>query len=208
MAGAPTLLETLSGDSRRHFDAVCAALDAGGIAYAVEPRLVRGLDYYRRTVFEVTSGGLGAQNAILGGGRYDGLVEELGGPALPGFGFAIGLERLVSLVPADRVAPEGPEVCVVALGGSLAGALPLAETLRDAGVRVLAPLAERPMGAQMKRAARAGARFALFVGEEELARGTFGFKDLASGEQADLPLEAVVERVAAARAAMEEETDA
>ncbi len=189
---APDVLAHLGEPARAHFDAVRAGLEASGIPYRVDRRMVRGLDYYQRTVFEVVAGGLGAQNAILGGGRYDGLVAELGGPDVPGFGFAIGMERLISLVPSGQVPGERVDVAVVTLGpeGFAAGA-GMVRRLRRAGLRVVTPLLERPLGAQMKRAGRSGARFALFVGKDELAAGRFGFKDLASGEQVDATLDDV-----------------
>ena len=193
---APDVFEYLGSGARLHFDAVLAGLDGYGIPYRVDRRMVRGLDYYQRTVFEVVAGGLGAQNAILGGGRYDGLVQDLGGPDVPGFGFAIGMERLISLVPVDRIPQERTDVAVVTLGpdGFEAGA-DLVHRLRQAGLRVMSPLQERTLGAQMKRAGRSGARFALFVGKDELATGRFGFKDLTSGEQIEATLDDVCRRL-------------
>ncbi len=142
------------------------------------------------------SSGLGAQNAILGGGRYDGLMEELGGPSLPGFGFAVGMERLILLLPEGRAPETRVDVLLVALGpDGFEGSVALAARLRAAGVTTLAPLVERPMGPQIKRADRVGARYAVFVGGEELARGRFGVKDLASGEQVELDETQLIERV-------------
>lgn len=193
---APEITAFLGEPAREHFDAVRGALDEYGIPYRIDPRMVRGLDYYRRTVFEVVTGDLGAQNAILGGGRYDGLVQDLGGPEVPGFGFAIGMERLISLIPEGRVPEDRADVAVVALGADgFAAAAGIARGLRTAGYRVLVPLCERPLGAQMKRADRARARFALFVGKDELARGRFGWKDLATGEQIEVDLDEAVRRL-------------
>jgi histidyl-tRNA synthetase len=156
---------------------------------------VRGLDYYQRTVFEVLSSGLGSQNSILGGGRYDGLVEELGGPSVPGFGFAIGLERLILLLPPDRGPSPRPDVLLVCLGEEgWRAAVGLARRLRAAGLSVTMPLVERPMGAQIKRAERLRARHALFVGLSELPAGRYGLKDLASGEQITVDEAGVVAR--------------
>ncbi len=181
---APTVLDHLCVGCAEHFDGVKTVLDGYRIPYRVDRRIVRGLDYYQRTVFEVLSSGLGSQNAILGGGRYDGLVEEMGGPAVPGFGFAIGMERLILLVPPDRGVAPGADVLLVCLGGEAwRAAIGMARRLRAAGVRVAMPLAERPMGAQLKRAERVRARYALFVGEGELAAGRYGLKNLSSGEQ-------------------------
>ena len=200
MDGAPTLLETLGSESREHFERVQRLLDGYGLRYRIEPRLVRGLDYYQRTVFEVLSGELGAQNAILGGGRYDGLVGELGGGDVPGFGFAIGLERLLLLMDPQRAPRRRPDVALVPLGeAGFAAAPAMAERLRDGDLSVLMPATTRPMGAQLKRATKAEARFAMFVGEQELAAGRFGLKDLGSGEQVDCSEQEVIERVHAGR---------
>lgn len=190
---APKALDFLSVEAGEHFAAVCSALDDYAIAYVVDPRLVRGLDYYQRTVFEITAGGLGAQNAIVGGGRYDGLVEQLGGPAVPGFGFAAGMERVIMAmregagIGDGRPAAPETDLAIIALGAagfSKAGIL--ARALRRQGLSVSVPTIERSLGAQMKRLERSGPRFALFVGEGEIARGRFGLKDLATGEQVEV----------------------
>ena len=195
LAAAPALLDMLCEPCAAHFAEVRRALRAYGVEHEIDPRIVRGLDYYERTVFEVIHDGLGAQNAVLGGGRYDGLVEELGGPPLPGFGFAIGLERLVLLLDPRRVPAVHPDLALITLGESAhARALQLAERLRDRGLRVAASLVPRPMGAQLKRADKLGARHALFVGEAELESGRFGLKDLASGEQREVTEEEIVRR--------------
>jgi histidyl-tRNA synthetase len=184
---APDVIGSLCGPCATHFDAVRETLDGFSIPYVVDPRLVRGLDYYERTVFEVVARGLGAQNALLGGGRYDGLVQELGGPAIPGFGFAAGMERLVLMMGESARANITSDLVLVGLGETgLRASVDLARKLRSRGLRVTMPLVERPLGAQLKRAVRVGARFALFVGEAELQRGRFGLKDLASGEQIEV----------------------
>jgi histidyl-tRNA synthetase len=184
---APRVIDHLSPESAAHFDAVRRGLDAYGIRYVVDPGLVRGLDYYERTVFEIVSGALGAQNALVGGGRYDGLVEEMGGPSVPGFGFAAGMERIVMVMSEEARAAAVPDAVLVALGDAGFAAVPsLARELRAAGISVVVPTTARPLGAQIKRAERIGARFALFVGEAELARGSFGVKDMGSGEQTDV----------------------
>jgi histidyl-tRNA synthetase len=196
LADAPTMLESLCAGCTEHFDRVRVGLDRFGIPFRVDSRIVRGLDYYQRTVFEVVAEGLGAQNAILGGGRYDGLVETLGGPQVPGLGFAIGMERLLGLVPDDRGHKPGTDVLVVALGAEgWDGAVDLTRRLRHAGVRAVVPLCERPMGAQLKRAGRLGARYALFVGVDELGSGRYGLKDLATGEQVALDEASVIRQV-------------
>jgi histidyl-tRNA synthetase len=198
LAEAPTMLDGLCGECRDHLDAVLVLLDRFGIPYRLDPSLVRGLDYYQRTVFEVVASGLGAQNAILGGGRYDGLVEALGGPSTPGIGFAIGMERLLAVVPPERGRKAATDVVVVTLGGQgWEGAIDLVRRLRAAGVRTLMPLRERPMGAQLKRADRLGARYAVFVGADELSAGRFGLKDLDSGEQVTVDEATLFERLGA-----------
>jgi histidyl-tRNA synthetase len=195
---APEMQDSLCAPCADHFASVRSTLDAFASPFVVDARLVRGLDYYQRTVFEVVSGGLGAQNALLGGGRYDGLVHELGGPAIPGFGFAAGMERLVLVMGARGSASVEADLLLVGLGESgFRGSVGLARMLRARGLRVAMPLTERPLGAQMKRAERLGARFALFVGQAELTRGRFGLKDLASGEQIEVDeagIEAAVRR--------------
>jgi histidyl-tRNA synthetase len=184
---APTILDHLSTDSAAHFAEVRRALDAYAIPYVVDARLVRGLDYYENTVFEILGEGLGAQNALLGGGRYDGLVEALGGPAVPGFGFAAGMERLVMAMGEAAAEPAGCDVLLVALGDAgFRAAVAMAQRLRARGLSVALPTTERPMGAQLKRAERLGAHFAAFVGEDEIAKGRYGFKNLATGEQVDV----------------------
>jgi histidyl-tRNA synthetase len=196
LAEAPSLLGTLCEDCERHFSEVRRWLEEFGVTYRVDGRLVRGLDYYRRTVFEVVCSGLGAQNAILGGGRYDGLVEELGGPALPGVGFAMGMERTAMLIPRQKVCRRRPTVAIVGLGreGWEEG-IRMAQRFRASGLAALTPLGERPMGAQLKRADRMGASHAVFIGQQELAQGKFGFKALETGEQVTLTEEEILARM-------------
>ena len=184
---APRLGGHLCEPCRTHFDRVCESLTAYEIPFRIDEGIVRGLDYYQRTVFEVTAAGLGAQSALLGGGRYDGLVQELGGPEIPGFGFAMGVERLLMAIDSDAIEPDVPDLALIALGPEGFAALPaLAERLRKAGVHVMAELRERPMGAQLKRANKAGARAALFVGAEELKNRCYGLKDLKTGTQREI----------------------
>jgi len=198
LSDAPAMLEMLCPECERHFDQVRGILDDYELKYRIEPRLVRGLDYYRRTVFEVLSGKLGAQNAILGGGRYDGLIAELGGPELPAFGAAIGMERLILLLDEALVRPAVPDVALIALGKEGWDAcVGMAHRFRIAGLATLMPLAERPMGAQLKRADKAGARFAVFVGAEELRNKSFGFKNLQTGEQVTFEEREILERLRA-----------
>jgi len=190
----PSILDHLCQPCTEHFAAVRAYLDSRGLAYEVRPRLVRGLDYYMRTTFEITHGSLGAQNSVLGGGRYDGLAEALGSrvPA-PGIGFSIGEDRLVMSVEGDT----GPtvDVFLAPLGDAAeqhAGAL--AAELRAAGISV-----ERSVDRKLKRALevanKMGARFALILGDNEISAGTYLLKDMASGEQISLTREQLVQHV-------------
>lgn len=186
MDKAPAILDHLCEECRDHFQRVRAHLDAFRIGYAIDTRLVRGLDYYRRTAFEVTLPGLGAQNALLGGGRYDGLVEELGGPAVPGFGFAVGQDRLVMSLPAGAAVPDdAPDVFVAGLGeNGLAKALLVARRLRASGRRVIVePLPGKSLRAQMRRADELRARFVLILGDEEIRRGVLTLRRMSDGTQ-------------------------
>jgi histidyl-tRNA synthetase len=189
MARAPVITDHLCDACRKHFESVRSLLDDLDVSYTLEPKLVRGLDYYTRTAFEFVAEGLGSQNAVGGGGRYDGLAESLGGPPLPAIGFALGLERI--LLAAEEVAVPSPiEAYVVALGQDAArAALQLVTRLRSAGVGAEFDLSGRGLKGQMKDAARSGARWAVILGAEELATGTASVKDLASGEQTRMPLE-------------------
>jgi histidyl-tRNA synthetase len=180
---APRITDHLDSASAEHFAALQELLDAAGIAYSVNPRLVRGLDYYSRTVFEWVTDQLGAQGAICSGGRYDGLVEHLGGRATPAIGWAIGMERLVELYKstAGQVANAELDAYVVAVGDAASReALLLAEKLRDgeAGLRIEVNSGGGSFKSQFKRADKSGARFALILGEEELAERQIGVKPL------------------------------
>jgi histidyl-tRNA synthetase len=178
---APSLTDHIDDSSRRHFDDLRKALDAAGVTYEVNPRLVRGLDYYTRTVFEWVTDQLGAQSAVCAGGRYDGLVEVLGGQATPAAGFAVGIERLVELLTLSgtKLNADQPQAYVAGLGDAFAvPASMLAERLRDAGLRVECDCAGGSLKSQLKRADRSGARFALLIGDNEQARGVVTVKDL------------------------------
>ena len=195
----PHAVDHLCGDCRAHFDQVTGLLDALGLDYTVSHRLVRGLDYYMRTTFEVAGGGLGAQNALLGGGRYDGLVAQLGGPDRPGIGFAAGLERLLLAMPASA-AQARPDAFVVAAGAAARQpAHLLARDLRQAGLTALVDYEPRSLKAQMKRANRAGAQRVLILGDDELAHGDVTVREMAASEQATVRRDAVVQRLVEAR---------
>jgi histidyl-tRNA synthetase len=203
IAAAPSLGDHLDEASRRHFEGLCGALEGLGIAFEINPRLVRGLDYYSRTVFEWITDALGAQDAVCSGGRYDGLIGQLGGEATPAIGFAAGVERIVALLRQGGGGPPAapPELYLVVSGERAERvALRLAERLRDAlpGRGVLLNLGGGNFKTQFRRADRSGACLALILGEEELGRGVAALKPLRSeGGQSDCPLEELPERVAA-----------
>jgi histidyl-tRNA synthetase len=188
LEGAPVLLDTLDETCRVHFEAVRRCLDLLGVRHEVDPHLVRGLDYYVRTTFEIEGASLGAQNALLGGGRYDGLVEELGGPRVPGFGFACGLDRIVlSLAPGRGNAGDGVDLFLAVSGAeAFEKALVLAQALRRRGLAVERDSDPgKSLKAQTRRADALGARFVLYLGEQELRRNVYTLKRLASGEQSE-----------------------
>lgn len=186
IAAAPSLHEYLDIESRAHFDALRHLLDAAGIAYRVNPRLVRGLDYYTRTVFEWVTTELGAQGTICAGGRYDGLVEQLGGQTTPAAGFALGIERLAELAAVQQVpgVQVAPQVYIAPLGEGriVEQCLALAEQLRDAGLRVELHCGGGSLKSQLKRADRSAARYALLLGENELAAAQVSVKNLRADE--------------------------
>jgi histidyl-tRNA synthetase len=201
--GAPRLVDHLDDESRRHFDRFLELLAGSGIAAEVDPRLVRGIDYYTRTVFEWRTTALGAQDAVCSGGRYDGLVELLGGEATPAIGWALGIERVVGLMQAAGLAADGaaPAVYLVLAGENAERAgLALAERLRDAlpGAGVLSNMEGGSFKAQMKRADRSGAAYAVILGDDETARGVAAVKPLRGGpEQQEWPWDELPRRLAA-----------
>jgi histidyl-tRNA synthetase len=185
---APVMLDYLDEESAAHFAGLKALLDAAGVAYTVNPRLVRGLDYYSRTVFEWVTDALGSQGAVCSGGRYDGLVEKLGGRATPAVGWAMGIERFVALYEAcgGETPTTNADVYIAAVGeGTLERAFVLAEELRNSSssLRVELNLGGGSFKSQMKRADKSGAEFALILGEQELADGCIGIKPLRSTEE-------------------------
>ncbi len=185
---APIMLDYLDEESAAHFAGLRALLEAAGVTYTVNPRLVRGLDYYSHTVFEWVTDALGSQGAICSGGRYDGLVEKLGGRATPAIGWAMGIERLVALyeVSGGEAPTSDADVYIAAVGeGTLERAFSLAEELRDSitGIRIETNLGGGSFKSQMKRADKSGAAVALILGEQELADGCVGFKAMRSTEE-------------------------
>ena len=190
---APALFDYLDEESKAHFDGLCAILDAAGIQYRINQRLVRGLDYYNRTVFEWVTTALGSQGTVCAGGRYDGLVEQLGGHNTPAVGFAMGLERMVLLVQSvnpDFVSETAvTDIYLASFGeGSQVAAMMLAEQIRDSlpDVRIMTNYGGGNFKRQLSRADKNGARIALILGEDEIANGTVTVKELATGEQQTL----------------------
>ncbi len=193
--GLPKIVDHLCAECAAHFAEVRRQLELLGIPYRLSHRLVRGLDYYVRTTFEVTSDALGAQSSVLGGGRYDGLVKDLGGPDLPGIGFAVGLERLVSLLPAQET-PARCQVFLMPLApGALDRTLLLQRELRQAGLRALLDPEGRSFKSRMKQADKLGARFAAILGDDEIARGVWTLRDMAGSTQAEVPEARIVEEL-------------
>jgi histidyl-tRNA synthetase len=194
IATLPTIKDSLDQESEKHFAAVTTALDAAGVPYELNPRLVRGLDYYTRTTFEFTHGGLGAQNALLGGGRYDGLSESIGGPKAPGIGFAMGLDRLVLTLQANQGAEnagdagrEKIQAYIAPLGENLnAAGLTLARELRRAGLRIELGDGSFRLKKSFETADKIARRIVI-LGDDELESGILTVKDFASGAQSKVP---------------------
>jgi histidyl-tRNA synthetase len=195
IADAPVMLDYLDDASAQHFAELKVLLDAAGISYSVNPRLVRGLDYYNRTVFEWATDALGSQGAICAGGRYDGLVEKLGGRSTPAIGWAMGVERLVGLFEecGGKAPDAGPDVYIVAVGDAALGrGFEIAENLREAiaGIRIELNLGGGSFKSQLKRADKSGAEFALVLGDDEVAENRAGLKPLRTDQdQASVALE-------------------
>jgi len=195
---APSLLDYLGDDSKKHFDAVQQQLSNLGIAYNINPRLVRGLDYYTHTAFEIQSADLGSQATVCGGGRYDGLVEQLGGPSTPAIGFAVGLERLTILLQQLHGEPATPELdfYIVSRGAKAEpAATVLAQKLRYSSCSVEIDLSGSAFGKQFKRADRSGAVACLILGDAEAETGKVQLKWLASGEQTEITQAALIEGI-------------
>jgi histidyl-tRNA synthetase len=197
---APRILDYLCDACRAHFDGVRRHLDAMGVAYTVDPSIVRGLDYYTRTAWEAFSEALGAQNVVFGGGRYDGLAEQLGGSPTPGVGFGMGLERLLLVLEHEGIkipGEPGVDAYVATAGTDPAGALALADRLRKVGIAADLDVMARGLRAQMKQADRLGARFVVVLGEDEVRRGVAAIREMATGTQEEAALDAVPEILAA-----------
>jgi histidyl-tRNA synthetase len=199
LADAPRLVDFLDEESRIHFETLQAYLTAAGVPYTIDHRLVRGFDYYSKTCFEIIGTKLGSQNALGGGGRYDGLVEECGGPSTPGIGFGLGIERCLLVLDALGIAPpledERPLVFLVTLGDEAKvrpAAVKLLAELRAVGIAADMDYRSRKFGQQAKRADELGARYLLVLGDGELERGVIGLRNQTTKEQNDVPLMEII----------------
>jgi histidyl-tRNA synthetase len=196
VAAAPSILNYLCDECAEHFAQLREYLDMLGRPYTLNHRLVRGLDYYTKTVFEVWAAGIGAQAAVCGGGRYDGLAEILGGPPTPGVGVAAGIERIILVMKAQELTVPplpSPAVFLAHLGDQARReAVRLADELRHAGVAVWTAFGQRGLKSQMREADKRGTRWVVILGEDELARGVAAVRDMTTGEQTDVGLEGLV----------------
>jgi histidyl-tRNA synthetase len=189
---APLISEFWTKDDKDHFDELCSYLDAMNISYSIDPKLVRGLDYYSRTTFEIISSSLGAQDAICGGGRYDGLVEIIGGKPTPGIGFAAGMERILMIIN-DANTKENIKIFIVGLGDSVRPVVAkLTNDLRHNNLSSECDMLRRSMRAQMREANKLGAKYAIIIGENELQQNQVQLKDLVSGKQKTIDMSSIV----------------
>jgi histidyl-tRNA synthetase len=195
LEAAPSVLDFLCPDCLAHFARVRSLLEEIALPYAVNPRMVRGLDYYTRTAFEVVAGELGAQNAVCGGGRYDGLAQDIGGPRVPSIGFAIGVERLILLLP-ETPETSRRQVFLAAIGEEpRKRAFRVAQELRQAGIRVELDYEGKSLKSQMRKADKTQSPYVLILGEEELKGNRAILRDMATKAQEELPLEGVLGRL-------------
>lgn len=199
MAEAPRITDCLCDECSEHFNRLQKYLTKAGVRFSIDPRLVRGLDYYTKTAFEIKYPPLGAQSAVAGGGRYDGLIEEMGGNPTPAVGFATGLERVLLALEKQGLLPDKKndvDVYVVALGErAQEEAFKLVMDLRDAGLNAAVDYAGRSMKAQMKQANKLNARYAAIMGDDELADGVVVLRDMAGSEQEKLPVNELVDKI-------------
>ena len=200
--GAPRTVDYLCDDCASHFDTLKNLLTASGISYTVDPKIVRGLDYYTRTVFEFVAEGIGAQSTVCGGGRYDGLIEELGGPSLPGIGFAMGITRLILAMKDAGIvvpSPAAPRLYIAGLGNAAASrAAVITEQLRAGGIYAECDLVGRSLKAQMKYANKIGAAYTLILGDSELEGGKAMLRDMQNSEQTEIcftDIDALISRI-------------
>jgi len=192
----PNISDCWTVEDKVHFEEVCSLLNAMKISYELTPRLVRGLDYYTRTTFEITSTALGAQDAICGGGRYDGLVETLGGKPTAGIGFAAGMERILLALGDKNSSEKTTQVYIVGLGDAVrTTVIKLAEDLRKNNIRTDFDVLRRSLKAQMREANKCGAQIAIIIGDQELELGKAEVKDLSSGEQSQVKINELVKHI-------------
>ena len=194
IVNAPKVSDFICPECQKHFDKVKGYLETAGLTYILNPRMVRGLDYYTRTAFEVVSYQLGSQNAVTGGGRYDNLFQEIGGLEIPGIGFAIGMERLVSLLPKDREFVQTPQLFIAALGeGTLREAYPIINQLHLQGIRAELDYEGKSLKSQMRRADKLKAQYVLILGEDELKRGKAVLRNMKTKSQEEIPINNLIE---------------
>lgn len=201
-ADAPVVTDYLCSDCREHFEAVKSFLKAAGVEFTVNPHIVRGLDYYTRTVFEFVSGDIGAQSTVCGGGRYDGLISQMGGPNVPSLGFAMGIERIMLLLEAQKTELPKPAYCdlfIAAMGNNAQlKAAELCAALREDGFKVNTDICGRGLKAQMKYADKTGAEFTMVLGDNELEAGKARLKNMASGSETEVRLESLADELLSA----------
>lgn len=199
VVGAPKMLDYLCDDCKQAFEFLKANLDALGLEYEVDPGIVRGLDYYTKTAFEIVSGDLGAQSTVCGGGRYDNLVAEIGGPDTPGVGFGLGIERLLLILEANGIEIPEPKKCdvfVACLGDNakLEG-LKIAKNLRENGLKVLSDVCDRGLKAQFKYSDRLNADYTVVIGDDELSKGVVSLRDMKNSTQEEVAIDKLLERI-------------
>lgn len=193
---APKVLEYICSNCAENFEDVKRNLEQLGVSYRINPQLVRGLDYYTRTTFEVVTDKLGAQNAVAAGGRYDGLIQELGGPDIPGLGFAIGLERLIPLIPKDKCFSAPLYLFIAPIGNAAKDrALQLANRFRIMGIKTEIGYEGKSLKSQMRWANKLNTKFVMIIGDEELASGRVIFRDMESQKQEEVEIEKIIEEV-------------
>jgi len=194
IADAPRVTDFICSECQKHFDRVRKYLEKAGLTYILNPRMVRGLDYYTRTAFEVVSYQLGSQNAVAGGGRYDNLFQEMGGQEIPGIGFAIGMERLISLLPADKGFVSYPHLFIAALGEApFEEAYRIINQLHLEGIRAELDYEGKSLKSQMRRADKLKARYVLILGEDELKRGKAVLRNMETKSQEEISIDRVLE---------------
>lgn len=198
-ADAPVVIDYLCDDCAEHFEGVKAHLSAAGIEYKINPHIVRGLDYYTRTVFEFVSGDIGAQSTVCGGGRYDGLISQMGGPSVPSLGFAMGIERLMLAINNKGVElPDAhtPDIYIAAMGENAAlKATELCAVLRNDGLKAQTDICARGLKAQMKYANKIGAKFSMVLGDDEISSGKAKLKDMEKGNEREIALDEISEEL-------------